>query len=707
MRRLLPLALVLAPSALSSAALAQPLAYPDTRRDTAIVDDYHGTRVADPYRWLENTDSPETAAWVAAQNRVTRAHLDAIPERAALETRLTELWNYPRTSIPVERGGRLFTSRNDGLQNQSTVFWQDGPRGRSRVLLDPNALSDDGTVAISGLYPSDDGRYMAYSVSEAGSDWQTIRVRHVASGADLADTLRWVKFSGAAWKPDGSGFYYARYAPPAEGQALQGVVENQKLYFHRLGTAQSGDLPILERPDDPQLGFAPEVTRDGRYLVVSVWSGTDVRNRLYYKDLGRPGNPFVRLLDAFDAAYTFVGAEGSTFYVQTNKDAPNSKLVALDVARPDAGQPASWQTIIPESKAVLESVSMAGDGFVATALDDVKGRLTIHARDGALLRTLELPTLGAVSGVSARAGEDDVYYAFTSYTTPTTVFHHRVGAGATTTYFQPRVAFRPDEFEVKQAFYPSKDGTRVPLFIVHKKGLALDGTNPTYLYGYGGFNISLTPGFSPGTVAWLERGGVYAVANLRGGAEYGETWHEAGMRERKQNVFDDFIAAAEYLVRERYTSPAHLGIGGGSNGGLLVGAAMTQRPELFGAAVPAVGVMDMLRYHTFTIGWAWEPEYGSSADSAAFGYLRAYSPLHNLRAGTRYPATLVTTADHDDRVVPGHSFKFAAALQAAHAGPAPALIRVETRAGHGAGTPTKKVIEAQADVWAFLLQALR
>lgn len=686
---------------LAAPALAQPFQYPPARQ-ADVVDTYHGTPVADPYRWLEDVDSEETLAWVQAQNALTYRFLEQLPEREAFRERLTRLWNFPRYGVPFRRGERLFFSKNDGLQNQSVVYVQDPGAEAPRVLLDPNTFSDDGTVALSGLYVSDDGRHAVYSLSESGSDWQRFRVRDVATGEDLADELRWIKFSGASWRKDGQGFFYSRYDAP-EGDVLTGVNKHQKLYYHRLGTLQADDVLVYARPDDPEMGFGAAVTDDGRYLLIVAWKGTDRRNNLYYKDLQDAGAEVVRLLDAFDAAYSPVGNTGSTLYVLTDLEAPNQRLVAIDLARPER---AHWQTLIPESKAVLQSVSMVNDQFVVSALDDVKSRLTIHDLDGRLARTVALPTIGSVGGLSGERSDREMYYSFTSFTYPTTIYRYDFATGTSAVHQRPTVDFDGGQYEVKQVFYPSKDGTRVPMFIVHKKGLRLDGTNPTYLYGYGGFNISLTPGFSVSNVAWLERGGVYAVPNLRGGGEYGEAWHAAGMLENKQNVFDDFIAAAEYLIGEGYTSTPKLAIGGGSNGGLLVGAAMTQRPDLFGAAVPAVGVMDMLRFHKFTIGWAWVSEYGSSDDPAQFAWLRAYSPLHNLEPGTAYPPTLVMTADHDDRVVPGHSFKFAAALQAAQQGPNPALIRIESKAGHGAGKPTSKVIEAEADKWAFLAKML-
>lgn len=682
---------------------AQHLTYPETHK-VDVVDDYHGTQVADPYRWLEDTDSPETADWVQRQNAVTFSFLEQIPERAQFRDRLTQLWNFPKYGVPFKRGDRYFFSKNDGLQNQSVYYMQRSlDDADAEVLLDPNTLSDDGTVALTMLAFSEDGRYVAYGTSQSGSDWQTFRVRDVETRQDLSDELRWIKFSGASWTHDGKGFFYSRYDEPKEGATYEAMNKNQKLYYHRLGTPQSEDELVYERPDAPDLGFGAGVTDDGRYLIIHVWQGTDRRNRVYYKDLTDADGEVVRLLDDFDASYSFVGNTGTTFYFQTDLDAPNGRVVAIDITEPARD---AWTTLIPEREAVLQSVSIVNELFLVEAMVDVTSRLTLHELDGTRLREIELPTLGSVGGVSGEREDDELFYAFTSFTYPTTIFRYDFATHTSEVFRAPEVDFDPSQYETKQVFYESKDGTRVPMFVVHKKGLPLDGSHPTYLYGYGGFNVSLTPSFSISNIAWLERGGVYAVPNLRGGGEYGEAWHRAGMLEKKQNVFDDFIAAAEYLIAEGYTSTPKLAIGGGSNGGLLTGAVLTQRPDLIGAAVVAVGVLDMLRYHTFTIGWAWASEYGSSDDPEQFETLYAYSPLHNLEPGTAYPATLVTTADHDDRVVPGHSFKFAAALQEAQGGPAPTLIRIETKAGHGAGKPTSKIIEGEADKWAFLWSVL-
>jgi len=685
---------------------AQTLQYP-TARKSDVVDDYHGTRVPDPYRWLEDPDSPESRAWIEAQNRLTEAYLAAIPARTTIRDRLTKLWNYPKYGTPFRKGGRYFFFKNDGLQNQSVLYKQASLTTQPETLLDPNLLSEDGTVALSTLAVSDDGRLLAYGTSASGSDWEEFRVRDVAIGKDRPDHLKWIKFSGASWTKDGAGFFYSRYPEPTD-KALTDVNRFQKLYYHRLGTDQAQDVLVYERPDQPDWGMNAEVTDDGRYAVLQVWLGTDRRNRVYYLDLKEAKRPkvtgeVVRLLDDFDASYSFVGNDGPVFYFLTDLDAPRKRVIAIDTRHAER---ARWREIIPQSADVLEGIQIIHDTFVAQYMHDASSRLRLFALDGRPVKELELPTLGSIGGISGERKDDEMFYAFTSFLYPTTIFRYDFKTGASSVFKAPTIDFDPSSYETKQVFYASKDGTRVPMFITHKKGLRLDGSNPTYLYGYGGFNISLTPAFSVAVLAWLEMGGVYALPNLRGGGEYGEEWHQAGMHDKKQNVFDDFIAAAEFLIAQGYTSTPKLAIAGGSNGGLLVGAAITQRPDLFGAALPAVGVMDMLRFHKFTIGWAWVTDYGSADSAAQFPYLYKYSPLHNIRAGTRYPATLVTTADHDDRVVPGHSFKFTAALQAAQAGPQPVLIEIETKAGHGAGKPTSKLIEEQADRVAFLVRNL-
>ncbi|HEX4561332.1 MAG TPA: prolyl oligopeptidase family serine peptidase [Gemmatimonadales bacterium] len=679
-----------------------PFHYPPTRKSSQ-VDDYHGTRVEDPYRWLEEVEAPETKAWVEAQNAVTFAFLEAIPQREAIHRRLTELWSYERVGVPTHKAGRWFYFRNDGLQNQAVLYRTDGtPDGPPVVLLDPNLLSTDGTTALGVTAISEDGRLLAYSVSESGSDWNVIRIRDVATGADLPDELRWVKFSSIAWRHDGAGFYYSRYPEPAAAaDPLLDVNKHHKLYYHSVGSSQDRDQLIWERPDQPDWGVAAEVSEDGRYLVMSIWLGTDRRNRLYYIDLEHP-REVVQLLDAFDAAWGFIGNDGPVFYLLTDQYAPRRRVVQLDTRAPEL-PPTS---IVPEQGDALESVHLSGDVLVASYLHHAHAGMRRFRLSGQELDPIALPSLGSVAEVSGERRSPTLFFAFTSFLTPTAILAHDVATGATRVWRTPAVKFDPSRYETHQVFIRSTDGTELPMFVTGRRDLPRDGNAPVYLYGYGGFGVNMTPAFSAGIIGWLELGGVFAMPVLRGGNEYGEAWHEAAMFERKQNAFDDFLAAADWLIDQRITRPARLAIGGGSNGGLLVGAALTQRPELFGAALPAVGVMDMLRFHKFTIGWAWVPEYGSADDPAQFPFLLAYSPLHNLRPGTRYPATLITTADHDDRVVPGHSFKFAAALQAAQAGPAPVLIRIETKAGHGAGKPVAKMIDEQADRWAFLVKVL-
>ena len=698
----------LALAAAPAVATGQSLDYPVTAK-VDVVDDYHGTMVEDPYRWLEDTESEETASWIAAENRVTFAFLESIPEREAIRQRLTELWDYERFGVPFREADSYFFFKNDGLQNQSVLYSQPGLGGEARVLLDPNALSDDGTVALTNAEVTRSGEYLGYGTAAAGSDWREFHVRRISDGVDLPDRIRWVKFSALSWTADDAGFFYSRFPEANAEDSLLAPNRNQKLYYHRIGTAQTEDQLVYERPDQPEWGFGASVTEDGRYLVIRVSHGTDRRERIYYKDLADGEAPrldghVVRLLDDFDASYNFVGNVGSRFYFVTDLDAPRQRLIAIDIDRPERD---AWIEVLPEGQEVLQSAWIIAGRVVGRYLKDAHSRIRIFGLDGTRERELELPTLGSVGTVSGKPDGDEMFYSFTSFLYPTTVFRYDFRTGESGVFRRPQVDFDPSEYETRQVFYSSRDGTRVPMFITHRRGLELDGRNPTLLYGYGGFNISLTPSFSISNLVWLEMGGVYAVANLRGGGEYGDDWHQAGMKENKQNVFDDFIAAAEFLIERGYTSSERLAIAGGSNGGLLVGAAMTQRPELFGATLPAVGVMDMLRYHKFTIGWAWVSDYGSADDPDGFDYLYAYSPYHNLTAGTCYPPTLVTTADHDDRVVPGHSFKFAARLQELQSCENPVLIRVETKAGHGAGKPTSKRIEEAADRWAFLVKTLQ
>lgn len=683
---------------------ASESSYPVSRR-VDHVDELHGVRVSDPYRWLEDLDSAETKAWVEAQNKVTGAYLSGIHDREAIERRLTELWNYERFSAPSKEGGRYFFSRNDGLQNQNVVYWLDRLDGEPKVLIDPNKLSADGTVALAGASVSPDGKHFAYGLSSGGSDWQEWHVREVETGRDLPDHLRWVKFSGASFSRDGKGFYYSRYDEPREGGQLEDANYFHKLYYHRLGTPQSEDRLVYHRPDSKDLGFAGQVSEDGRYLVIHLWKGTEIDNGVAYRDLTVPDAPVVELLTGFDASYQYLGNDGPLFWFRTNLDAPRGRVIAIDLRKPAREH---WSEVIPQAAETLEGVSCLYRNFVALYLKDARSQVRIHDLSGKFLRELPMPGLGSVGGFAGKMDDRETFYTFSNFTTPEAIYRYDLSTGASTVFRETRVpGFDSARYETRQVFYTSKDGTRVPMFICHKKGLTLDGKNPTLLYGYGGFSISLTPNFSVSQVVWMERGGVYAVANLRGGGEYGEDWHQAGMKLKKQNVFDDFIAAGEWLIANRYTAKEHLAISGASNGGLLVAASMIQRPDLFGAAIVAVGVLDMLRFHKFTIGWGWVSDYGSPDDPEEFKALLAYSPYHNLKPGTAYPPTLITTADHDDRVVPAHSFKFAAALQNAQAGLAPVLIRIETRAGHGGGKPTSKKIEEAADEIGFLLRELR
>lgn len=693
--------------ALPAARAAQgPLNYPASPR-IEHVDDYNGVKVPDPYRWLEEIDSPQTGQWIAAQNQLTASYLAGAPQRQAIKRRLTALWDYEKLSLPSKEGGRYFYRRNSGLQNQAVLYVAETLESEPRALIDPNTLSADGTIALQDVRVSHDGKLLAYGLSSAGSDWQEWKVRQVDNGADRPDHIRWVKFGGAVWTHDNQGFFYARFPEPAPGQELRAANHYQKIYYHRLGTRQSEDRLIYERPDQKEWYFHPDLTEDGRYLIIDISRGTERKNRLFYKDLKDPQNPVidpaaspvVELLNQEDAQYELVGNDGPVFWFVTDHSAPRRRLIAIDTRSPE---PARWKELVAQGSEKLESASVVGERFFLRYLKDACTQVKVHALDGALERQVQLPGLGTAGGFGGKRNDPETFYLFTNFTTPGVIYRHDARTGQSSLYKRPKVAFNPEDYQTTQVFCVSKDGTRIPLFITHKKGISLDGTNPTCLYGYGGFQISITPGFAATRIAWLEMGGVYVVANLRGGGEYGQAWHEAGRLGRKQNVFDDFIAAAQWLIDNRYTSPKRLAIMGGSNGGLLVGACITQRPDLFGAAVPAVGVMDMLRFNKFTVGWGWVPEYGSPEKAEDFKVLYAYSPLHNIKPNTKYPATLVTTGDHDDRVFPAHSFKFAAALQAAQAGPSPILIRIETRAGHGAGKPLSKSIDEAADYWAFL-----
>jgi prolyl oligopeptidase len=682
-----------------TSAIPLKIIYPEARKEAA-ADTYHGTEVKDPYRWLEDDNSAETKTWVSAENRVTEGFLKTIPQRAEIRQRLEKLWNFERIGQPKEQGGKWFFSKNSGLQNQAVLYVADGLDGEPKVLLDPNTMSKDGTISLSNHQPSEDGKLLAYATSAGGSDWLEIRVRDIGTGRDLDDHLKWVKFSGLSWAKDGSGFYYSRYDAPKDGAALTQKNEYQKLYFHRIGKPQEEDALIYERKDQPQWGISGDVTEDGAYLILGLSQGSDTKNRVFYKPLTTSGAEVVELLSEGDADYRFLGNDGTMFYFMTDLDAPRHRVIAIDTKNPEHK---NWQEIIPQAAEPLDKVSKVGGKFIATYMKDAKSRVVRFDGGGKNPKELKLPGIGTVGGLGGREKDTRVFYSFTGFTNPGAIYQIDLASGESTLWRKPEVGFDGAAYITEQVFFASKDGTKVPMFIVRKKDMPLDGTHRTLLYGYGGFQINMLPGFSVARAVWLERGGILAVANLRGGGEYGSEWHDAGKLSKKQNVFDDFICAAETLIKKGYTRPANLAIQGGSNGGLLVGACMTQRPELFGAALPAVGVMDMLRFQKFTIGWAWQTEYGTSDKPEDFPLLLKYSPYHALKPSTRYPATLVSTADHDDRVVPAHSFKFAARLQEYQAkdGP-PVLIRVDSSAGHGAGTSLTKVIDRTADEWAFL-----
>jgi prolyl oligopeptidase len=706
----IPLPLALAASCLSFALMGQQAVKPPVTRKLDVVDTYFGTkdhsRVPDPYRWLEDDNSLDTKAWVAAQNEVTESYFAAIPERQAIRSRMTKLWNYERFSAPSKYGNLYFYSHNSGLQNQSVIYATSNPAEKGRVLLDPNALSATGTISLSGMSFSRDGKYLAYSLSNAGSDWVQWKVMDVETGQNLKDEINWSKFGGASWKIDNSGFYYSRYDAPKEGDALTGVNKYQKVYFHALGTPQESDQLVYERSDKPDWGLRAFVTEDGRWLCIYQSEGTVRKNRIFVKDLTVADGDFMPVFNEFDANYSFLGNDGDTFYVHTDNNAPRGRIIAVSLKNP---KPSEWREIIPEAKGkdVMAGASLFGDQVAVTWKIDALNQVKLYdLKNGKMLSHIKRANVGSLSGFGGRRSDTEAFFTFTSYNEPPTIYRYNLKTGKEQIFRQPKVDMNPKDYEVKQDFYNSQDGTKIPIFIAHKKGIKLDGTNPTLLYGYGGFNSAMSPGFSAANLVWLEMGGVYAVACIRGGSEYGKEWWEQGKRETKQNCFDDFIAAAEWLIAKKYTSTPKIAIHGGSNGGLLVGACVNQRPDLFGAAIPAVGVMDMLRYHKFTIGWAWQSDYMCSDDKEGFDNLIKYSPLHNIVQGTRYPATLVTTADHDDRVVPAHSHKYTATLQAAQGGNAPILTRIETDAGHGAGKPTYKIIEERADMWAFLAKNL-
>ncbi len=669
------------------------------------TDDYHGTLVADPYRWLESENAPETRRWIEEQNALTFGYLRSLPMREELRRRMTGLWNHPRYSPPAKRGGSYFYIKNDGLRNHGVLYRQQTLDSEPEAVLDPNTFSEDGTVALSALGIARNGILLAYSVSEGGSDWQTIFVRDMTTGKDLEDRVEWVKFSSITWTNDSRGFFYCRYPAPEQGQAYSQVNYNQTVCYHRVGTPQSEDAVVYSTPDRPEQFFYPSLSDDGRYLMLSIRQSSGPINALGFIDLHDPLNPHIdgpvrMLADEFDAFYDYVGNDGELFYIRTDKDAPRGCVVLIDGAQP---APEHRRTIIPETDETMSDVSVVGDRIYVTRLRNAGSVVGIFDLEGTFLENLAVPPLCTVADMRGKREDTEIFYLVTSYLLPSTIFRYDVRTGTHEPFHAPEIDFRSDDYETRQIWFESKDGVRVPMFVTCRKDVVLDGGNPTILYGYGGFNVSLTPAFSVMAATWLEQGGIYAVANLRGGGEFGDEWYRGGIRERKQNVFDDFIGAAETLIADGYTSPEHLAIMGGSNGGLLVGAVMTQRPDLIAAALPSVGVMDMLRYHLFTIGRAWASDYGTSSEPDMFPVLYAYSPLHNLKEGTAYPATLVVTGDHDDRVVPAHSFKFAARLQACQGGEAPVLIRIETRGGHGAGKPLAMIIEEAADELAFAL----
>jgi prolyl oligopeptidase len=687
----------------SAAVRADGMRYPGARRGDH-VDVYHGVRVADPYRWMENIDSPETRAWVEAEAKLSSRYLAAIPGRGAIAARLTKLWNFERWGAPEKYGEHWFFTHNDGLQNQSVIFVTSDPGTAAHVLLDPNTLSADGTVALREQAISRDGRLFAYAVSDAGSDWQIWRVRDVATGKDLPDELRWSKAGGGSWLHDASGFYYTSYEAPRTGEALKAANQYEKLYLHKLGTPQSQDTLVYTRRDDPDWFVGGSVSDDGRYLIVQANHGDEVQNTVLVQDLAVAGAPLTEVIAKPTAVYNVIGNVGKTLFVQTDDAAPRYRVIAIDLDQPGRDH---WRTVVPESTETLDSVSLVGNQLIAQYLKDAHSAVRRYAPDGRSLGEVRLEGLGTASGFAGHIEDHDTYYSYSSFTTPPSVFHLELAGGASTLWRQPKLeGFAPADYETTQVFYPSKDGTRVPMFIVHHKGVPRDGAQPTILYGYGGFNISLEPSFSPAVATWLQMGGVYALANLRGGGEYGRSWHEAGMKTHKQNVFDDFVAAAQYLIAQQWTNPHRLAIRGGSNGGLLVGAALEQHPELFAAAIPQVGVMDMLRFRDFTVGKGWESDYGSVDNADEFHAMHRYSPVQNVRPGVDYPPMLITTGDHDDRVFPAHSFKFAAAMQHANPRGRPILLRIESRAGHGQGKPTSKQIEETADIYAFIRDAM-
>jgi prolyl oligopeptidase len=687
------------PAAAADSAPRASLVYPATERQD-VADVQFGERIADPYRWLEDDvrENPKVRQWVAEQNALTNSYLATLPGKAAFTQRMTELFSYERVGTPRRENGRYFYTRNTGLQNQNVLYVRQGLNGPPRMLIDPNTWSDDGATALAEWVPSEDGKRLVYAIQEGGTDWRVLKVLDADTGRVLPDEVKWAKFGNIDWAKDGSGFYYSRFPEPKAAQQFQSLNENHAVYFHKLGTPQSQDRLIFAQPDRPKLSNVVEVSKDGRWLIVTSSEGTDERYDVALIDLTLPKAPPRRFVTGLENEWRYIGNEGSTFYWVTNRGAPRLRVVATDIDRPFG----EAREIVGEDAATLQDASIVGGRLIVSYLTDARTEVRTFEPNGKRIGTVTLPGIGTAGGFSGDADDPETFFTYSSFNAPATVYRYDARTNQTSVWAQPRVAFKPEDFTVEQRFYRSKDGTRIPLFLVYKKGLDLKDKHPTLLYGYGGFNISVTPGFSSTNLAWVEQGGVYAVANLRGGGEYGKAWHDAGRLASKQNVFDDFIGAAEYLIREDITTKDQLAIYGRSNGGLLVGTVVNQRPDLFAAALPAVGVMDMLRFNRWTAGRYWVDDYGYPDREADFRTLRAYSPYHNIRSGADYPAILVTTADTDDRVVPGHSFKYTAALQAADTGLAPKLIRIETRAGHGSGKPTEKIIEEYADMWAFI-----
>ena len=693
--------------AVTQLAAQSPLHYPVARKSDQS-DNYFGTSVADPYRWLEDTDSPETKKWIEAENALTFQYLSSIPERPSIKEQLTRIWNYPKYNVPAKRGKDYFFVENSGLQNQGVLYMQHGLKGPRKLVLDPNTLSADGTVALGVWDATENGKLLAYAVAAAGSDWEEIRVRDVERGVDLSDTLKWVKFSNIAWTKDHKGFFYSRFEEPKSENALLAKNTGQKLYYHRVGQPQSKDQLILERPDHPQWGITATVSDDGEYVIIYVSDGTNPNNRIYFIDVSNPGkpkidNPLVKLIDNEESQNRVIDNAGDVFFLQTTQDAPLGRVVVVDINKPATKY---WRPLIPEGANKIEDVELIGGHFIVHTLKDAHSVLELYALRGNRVGAINLPGIGTIAAISGKPNEWEMFYSYASYLQPASIYRYDIEKRTQQPFLVAKLPVDSTAYETTQIFAAGKDGTKIPIFVTAKKGLTLDGSHPTILYAYGGFDINMTPGFSPAMLQWVSMGGVYAVAVIRGGGEYGRAWHEAGMLAKKQNVFDDFIASAEHLISQKYTSSKKLAIRGGSNGGLLIGAVEVQRPDLAAVALPAVGVMDMLRYQKFTIGGAWAPEYGTSEDSTQFKTLFAYSPLHNIKPGTSYPATFITTADHDDRVVPGHSFKYAATLQAAQAAPAPVLIRIDTKAGHGGGKPTSKQIDLATDELAFAVKNL-